>query len=46
MYFLDAWPTFIPHMATGISIFLVILQFFVNEKSKQTTIKQESRTNR
>jgi len=30
MFFFGAWPTFIPHIATGISILIVTLQFFLN----------------
>jgi hypothetical protein len=41
IFFFGAWPTFIPHVATGISILLVILQFFVTGKVNK---QQESHT--
>jgi predicted membrane channel-forming protein YqfA (hemolysin III family) len=37
MFFFGAWPTFIPHIATGVSIFIVTLQFFLNRPSSRTT---------
>ena len=32
IYFTDSWPTFIPHIAIGFSIILLLIQFTLRKK--------------
>ena len=35
IFFLDYYPTFIPHMIIGFAIVIFLLQFFINKYKKQ-----------
>jgi glucan phosphoethanolaminetransferase (alkaline phosphatase superfamily) len=34
IFFFDAWPTFFPHIVTGLSFILVTIQYFLNRQDK------------
>ena len=31
IFFMDAWPTFLPHIGIGIALIICIIQYFVNK---------------
>lgn len=44
VFFRNAWPTYLPHIATGISIIIVTIQYFLNRRNTKTSEDIQSHT--